>query len=91
MKHLDKNYLLTPFQHGFWAKHSCASQLLSFTQEIYDKLEAEKQTDLIVMDFSKVIKWTTNYLYINSWNLVLTIILIFGFNHFSKIVAKQLL
>ena len=45
--------MYTPFQHCFYAKHSCESQLLSFTQEIYDKLVAEKQTDFIVMDISK--------------------------------------
>jgi len=53
LKHYDKNNLHTPFQHCFYAKHSCESQLLSFTQEIYDKLVAGKQTDLIVMDISK--------------------------------------
>ena len=53
MKHLDNNNLLSPYQHGFRAKHSCETQLLSFTQEIYDKLESGKQTDIIVMDFSK--------------------------------------
>ena len=55
MKHLDNNNLLTPFQHGFRAQHSCESQWLSFTQEIYYKLEAGKQTDLIVMDFSNAL------------------------------------
>ena len=53
MNHLDDNNLLTPFQHGFRSKHSCETQLISFTQEIFDNLEKGKQTDLIVMDFSK--------------------------------------
>ena len=39
--------------HGFRSKHSCESQLISFTQEVYDNLENGNQTDIIVMDFSK--------------------------------------
>ena len=53
MNHLDDNNLLTPFQHCFRSKHNCETQLISFTQEIFDNLEKGKQTDLIVMDFSK--------------------------------------
>lgn len=53
MDHFDSNELLCPFQHGFRSKHSCETQLISFTQEIFDNLESGKQTDLIVMDFSK--------------------------------------
>ena len=53
MNHFDENNLLSPFQHGFRSKHSCESQLIGFTQEIFDNLENGKQTDLIVMDFSK--------------------------------------
>ena len=53
MTHFDSNYLLNPFQHGFRSKHSCETQLVNFTQEIFDNLENDKQTDLIIMDFSK--------------------------------------
>ena len=53
MTHFDSNNLLTPFQHGFRSKHSCETQLISFTQEIFDNLENGKQSDLIIMDFSK--------------------------------------
>ena len=53
MNYFDTNDLLSPFQHGFRSKHSYETQLISFSQEIYDNLEAGKQTDLIVMDFSK--------------------------------------
>ena len=37
------------FQHGFRFE----SQLIRFSQEIFDNLEDGKQTDLIIMDFSK--------------------------------------
>ena len=53
MNRFDENNILSPFQHGFRSKHSCESQLIGFTQEIFDNLESGKQTDLIVMDFSK--------------------------------------
>ena len=53
MTHFDSNDLLNPFQHGFRSKHSCETQLVNFTQEMFDNLENGKQTDLIIMDFSK--------------------------------------
>jgi len=53
MTHFDSNDLLSQYQHGFRSKHSCESQLISFTQEVYDNLEQGQQTDVIVMDFSK--------------------------------------
>ena len=53
MTHFDSNNLLSPFQHGFRSKHSCETQLVNFTQEIFDNLENGKHTDLIIMDFSK--------------------------------------
>ena len=53
MTHFDSNDLLNSFQHGFRSKHSCETQLVNFTQEIFDNLENGKQTDLIIMDFSK--------------------------------------
>ena len=53
MSFFDKHELLSPFQHGFRSKRSCETQLLSFTQEIFDGLDKNKQTDVVVMDFSK--------------------------------------
>ena len=44
---------LTLFNIVFLSKHSCETQLVNFTQEIFDNLEIGKQTDLIIMDFSK--------------------------------------
>jgi len=53
MSYFDQNNVLNPFQHGFRSKHSCESQLIGFTQEIFDNMENGKQTDVIVLDFSK--------------------------------------
>ena len=53
MTHFDNYNILSQYQHGLRAKHSCESQLISFTQEVYDNLDNGQQTDVIVMDFSK--------------------------------------
>lgn len=53
MTHLDKNNLLFPNQHGFRSRVSCETQLIQFTQDLYDDLNEGGQTDVIVMDFSK--------------------------------------
>lgn len=53
IKHLDKHNLLYEFQHGFRSKLSCETQLVTFIQEITDKMAEGKQTDVAVMDFSK--------------------------------------
>ena len=50
---LYSNNLLSQYQHGFRSEHSCESELISFTQEVYDNLENGNQTYIIVMDFSK--------------------------------------
>jgi hypothetical protein len=53
MTYFDHHNILSPQQHGFRSKHSCETQLLGFTQEIADNIEQGKQTDVIIMDFSK--------------------------------------
>ena len=53
MDFYDKNNILSPLQHGFRSKRSCETQLVSFTQEVFDSLDKGHQTDVIVMDFSK--------------------------------------
>jgi hypothetical protein len=49
MNHLDNNNLWYPLQHGFRSKLSCETQLLTFTQEIFDSMASGKQTDVAVM------------------------------------------
>jgi hypothetical protein len=53
MNHLDNHNLLYPLQHGFKSKLSCETQLLTFTQEIFDSMASGKQTDVAVIDFCK--------------------------------------
>ena len=53
MSHFSKNKILTPVQHGFLSKHSCESQLLITTDELFQNFESKTQTDVVVLDFSK--------------------------------------
>ena len=53
LAHLDRNKLLFQNQHGFKSRVSCETQLIQFTQDLYDTLNQGGQADVIVMDFSK--------------------------------------
>ena len=52
MKHADRHNILYPLQHGFRRKRSCETQLIEFVADI-TKNSAGKQTDILIMDFSK--------------------------------------
>lgn len=49
----ENNNILCRQQHGFRSKHSCESQLLGLAEDLTSCLEKGKQTDVIVLDFSK--------------------------------------
>ena len=51
--HLDRYKVLSPFQHGFRAKHSCETQLLVTTHDIASLHDESLQVDIGVLDFSK--------------------------------------
>ena len=53
MNHADKNNILYPLQHGFRSKRSCETQLIEFIDEVTTNMSAGKQTDVLIMDFSK--------------------------------------
>lgn len=53
MAHLDSNNILVNSQHGFRKKLSCETQLITTVEEIAKSLDNGKQSDLIIMDFSK--------------------------------------
>jgi hypothetical protein len=54
MKHADANNIMYPLQHGFRRGLSCETQLLEFIDDISKNLDTGKQTDCLIMDFSKV-------------------------------------
>jgi hypothetical protein len=51
--HLEENDLLPDGQHGFRAKRSCLTQLLSYWDNILDKLEDGKGVDAVYTNFVK--------------------------------------
>jgi len=53
MDHLEMNSLLTPKQHGFVRKRSCATQLLHCLEEWTRILDEGDSADIIYLDFSK--------------------------------------
>lgn len=53
MCHGNDNNILYPLQHGFRARRSCELQLLGFVSDLMKNMEDNKQTDIIVTDFSK--------------------------------------
>ena len=52
-KHLEKHNLLYDLQHGFRECRSCETQLIQLVEDITRSLTNGKQTDLILLDFSK--------------------------------------
>ena len=55
MSHADTHNILYPLQHGFRTGRSCETQLLEFIDDITLNMENGKQTDILVMDFQKLL------------------------------------
>ena len=53
MSHADKYNILYPLQHGFRKFRSCETQLIEFIDDVTRNLDDGKQTDVLIMDFSK--------------------------------------
>ncbi|MCG8035226.1 MAG: reverse transcriptase family protein, partial [Candidatus Thiodiazotropha taylori] len=53
LKHLDKHEVLHDCQHGFRARRSCETQLITLVHELASSLDKGIQTDMIILDFSK--------------------------------------
>ena len=51
--HLDSHQLLYDLQHGFRSKRSCETQLVMLMEDLSRNTIKGKQTDLILLDFSK--------------------------------------
>ena len=53
VKHLNAHDLLYDLQHGFREKRSCETQLTMLVEDLARNVSKGKQTDLILLDFSK--------------------------------------
>ena len=54
MSHLDQYKILTDRQHGFRARLSCETQLLTLVHELAETVDSGGQMDLVILNFSKV-------------------------------------
>ena len=52
-KHVDKEKILTDCQHGFRARSSCETQLVTLVHDLTSAMDRETQTDMVILDFSK--------------------------------------
>ena len=53
VKHFNNHNILYELQHGFTEKRSCETQLSMFIYELLQNMQKGKQTDLILLGFSK--------------------------------------
>ena len=53
MQHAKQYDILYHLQHGFREKRSCETQLLEFVTDLSNNMQSGKQTDVLIMDFSK--------------------------------------
>ena len=53
VKHFTELDIFYEMQHGFREKRSCETQLIMLIDELAKKMQMGKQTDLILLDFSK--------------------------------------
>lgn len=53
MTHLESHNLLYEWQHGFRSRRSCETQLVTFLHHLAQNMDRGRQTDAVIMDFSK--------------------------------------
>lgn len=53
MRHLDQHKALSNVQHGFRARRSCETQLLTTIHKIWNENEHATQVDAVILDFAK--------------------------------------
>ena len=63
MKHVDKYSILSDCQHGFHARRSCKTQLVTLQHDLASTLDKGVGSDMVVLDFSKAFESSnSNYL-----------------------------
>ena len=53
MKHVDHHQILSDCQHGFRARRSRETQLVTLINDLSSSLDRGDQTDMVILDFSK--------------------------------------
>ena len=59
---------MCPLQHGFRSKRSCETQLVEFVDDITVNMSNGKQTDILIMDFSKAFDKVSHSLLVHKLN-----------------------
>ena len=54
IKHVDYHQILSDCQHGFRARGSCETQLVTMIKDLSSSLDRGDQSDMVILDFSKV-------------------------------------
>ena len=52
-RHFEQNDILYDLQHGFRERRSCETQLIQLVEELARNTSQGRQTDLILLDFTK--------------------------------------
>ena len=60
-KHFNQNNIRYGIQHGFRERRSCETRFIQVVEELARNLTSGKQTDLILLDFSKAIDKVNNF------------------------------
>ena len=53
LSHLEQHKILTDCQHGFIARRSCETELLTLVHELAETVDRGGQMDLVILNFSK--------------------------------------
>ena len=75
--HLNQNNILIENQHDFTSNDSCVMQLITLIEDISFALDHRKQTDIILLDFSKVFDTVTHQRLLR-YTMELLVVLIIG-------------
>ena len=83
-KHFANLNIFYDLQHGFPEKWSCETQLIMLIDELFKYLHSRKQTDLILLDLSKIFfKVAHEKLLQNFTSMVSEETLYFGYKRFE--------
>ena len=52
---MDHHQILSDCQHGFPARRSCETQLVTLINDLSSSLDRDDQTDMVILDFSKAL------------------------------------
>ena len=68
MDHAKREDILYPLQHGFREQRSCETQLTAFLDDMSLRMSEGKQSDVLIMDFSKAFDKVNHSLLLHKLN-----------------------